>query len=68
MVADYAGISLPEVYDLRITDYLILRRDAFIHAYRQSEVGREWLDNAWRMTQTTMDVESLREAFGTRRE
>lgn len=65
-MADYAGISLPEVYSLLISDYLILRRDAFIHAYRQSEVGREWLDNAWRMTQTKMDVEGLRETFGSR--
>lgn len=64
LVADYAGISLLDVYELPYFDYLILRRDAFISEYRKSEKGQEWLDNAWRMTITTMDVEKVREAFG----
>ena len=44
--------------------YLIWRRDAYIHMLSRTEAGQEYLDNAWRMEQTKPDRKKLREKFG----
>lgn len=64
LVADYAGIGLPDVQKLPIDAYLALRRDAFVSELGRSEKGREYLENAWRMTLTDADREASRKAFG----
>ena len=67
MTADYLRLSVLEVEDLDYLDYLVYRRDAFIHRLNQSEAGREYLVNAYRLDQTSMTKESkgrLREMFG----
>lgn len=53
-----------EVDNLDILVYLSYRRDAFIYKMSQTEKGREYLSNAYRMTQTAPDRKSLREQFG----
>lgn len=45
-------------------DYLVLRRDAFIYRMSQTEKGEEYLNNAYRLEQTTPDRKRLREKFG----
>ena len=45
-------------------DFLLWRRDAYIYRLNQTESGREYLDNAWRMEQTAPDRISLREQLG----
>lgn len=60
MVAEYTGLTLYEVRELDYLHYLTLRRDAFIHRMNQTEKGREYLDNAWRMEQTKPDRAALR--------
>ena len=60
LVADYTGMSFPEVWALDYVEYLTYRRDAFIHRLNQTEHGQEYLDNAWRMEQTEPDREELR--------
>ena len=64
MVADYARISILEVGELDYIDYLILRRDAFISKLRQTEKGKQYLDDAYRLEQTKADRKTLRERFG----
>lgn len=64
VTADYAGIPLTQVGDLLIVDYLVLRRDALIWTCQRTQAGREWLENAYRLTLTDPDRESLREQFG----
>ena len=64
MVHEYTGLSFEEIDRLNLVDYLLYRRDAFIFKMNQTEKGREYLDNAWRLTQTEPDKKSLREAFG----
>ena len=64
LVAEYTGLNILQVEELNYLDYLIYRRDAFIHAYSQTEKGQEYLDNAWRLEQTEPDKESLRSKFG----
>lgn len=59
-MADYSGLSLPQVEALDYLTYLTWRRDAFIYRWSQTEKGREYLDNAWRMEQTKPDREALR--------
>lgn len=59
-MCDYARISLPEVDELGIVDYLLLRRDAYIQFLSRTETGQEYLDKAWRLSQTEPDRTGLR--------
>ncbi len=52
-----------EVQELDIIDYLIYRRDAFIYSLNQTEKGREYLDNAYRLEETKPDVDALHSHF-----
>lgn len=60
-MAEYTGLNFFEVAELNYLQYLIWRRDAYIHRLSQSEAGQEYLDNAWRMEQTKPDRKALRE-------
>ena len=66
MVADYTGLTIPQVRELDYLVYLTWRRDAYIHKLSQTEKGQEYLDNAWRMEQTKMDRAALRKQFGSK--
>lgn len=61
LVAEYAGLSIPEVECLDMIDYLILRRDAYIRALSRTRKGEEYLVNAWCYRQTEPDRAALRE-------
>lgn len=53
--------------ELDYLDYLRYRRDAFIHRLNDTEQGREYLANAYRLEQTSMgrsDRARLRKLFG----
>lgn len=63
-MARYLGISVLEVEELDYIDYLMYRRDAFIHRMSQTEKGQEYLDKAWRLEQVKPDRKALREQFG----
>lgn len=52
-----------EVQELDIVDYLIYRRDAFIYSLNQSEKGREYLDNAYRLEETKPNINALHSHF-----
>lgn len=60
----YTGLNMLEVDNLDYIDYLQYRRDAFIYFLSQTEKGEEYLDNAYRLEQTSPDKESLRRKFG----
>lgn len=64
LVAQYTGLNILQVEELDYIDYLMYRRDAFIHKMSQSEAGEKYLNNAWRLEQTKPDRKSLREKFG----
>ena len=63
-MSEYTGLNFLEVSRLPYLQFLIWRRDAFIHRLSQTEAGREYLDNAWRMEQTTPDRARLRKKLG----
>ena len=64
LVAKYLGISMIAVEELDYLDYLLYRRDAFIHHMSQTEKGQEYLDKAWRLEQSKPDRKALRDKFG----
>ena len=64
LVSRYTGLNMVEVERLDIVLYLSYRRDAFIQELSQSEKGREYLNNAYRLEQTAPDRKSLRDQFG----
>lgn len=64
LVSEYTGLNFFEVSQLNYLQYLIWRRDAFIHWLSRSEAGQEYLTNAWRMEQTEPDRAKLRKHFG----
>lgn len=49
-----------EIEGVDYIDYLQLKRDAFIYKQSQTEHGREYLENAYRLEHTTPDREGLR--------
>ena len=53
-----------EVEELECFDYLQYRRDAFIYFMNQTEKGEEYLNNAYRLEQTSPDRRALRQQFG----
>lgn len=59
-MSEYTGLNFQEVGQLNYLQYLTYRRDAFIYRLNQTEKGREYLDNAWRMEQTKPDRAALR--------
>ena len=61
LVSDYIGIPITELDDLDCIDYWILRYDAFIYLYRQSEEGQEALYKAWTLSQTKPEKDKLRQ-------
>ena len=63
-MAEYTGLNLLQVGELDYVQYLIWRRDAWIYMLSRTEEGREYLDNAWRMEQTTADRKALRKKLG----
>lgn len=64
MVSVYTGLNFHEVRALDYIQYLTYRRDAFIYTLEQTEEGREYLENAWRMEQVKPDRAALREQLG----
>lgn len=62
-VAEYLRISILEVDELDLIEYLFFKREAFIYNCSQTEEGREYLRNAKRLEQTSPDRKKLREKF-----
>lgn len=53
-----------QIEELPVDAYFLLIRDAFIYKQKQTEAGREYLENCWRLEQTEPDRKALRERFG----
>lgn len=61
MVAKYMELNFWEVEELDLDVYLFMARESVIYFNSQTESGREYLENCWRMTQTKPDRQQLRE-------
>lgn len=60
LVSEYTGLNFLQVGELDYLQFLTWRRDAFIDRLNQTEAGREYLNNAWRLEQTEPDRAKLR--------
>jgi len=49
--------------ELEVFEYWLLLRDAAIYNHMQTEEGRKYLDNCWRMEQTSPQRDALRKKF-----
>jgi len=63
IICEYTGYKFNEIENLDVFKYWILLRDAVIYNYMQTEDGREYLENCWRMEQTEPDRGALRNKF-----
>lgn len=61
MVSDFTRLSFKEINDLYYDDFLLYVKEAFIYKLEQSEGGREYLRNAYRITQTQPERDKIRE-------
>lgn len=66
LVIDYTGLTLWDVQEMPIDVYLYFMREAYIHGHLQTEKGREYLENCWRLEQTKPDRKKIREKFKQR--
>ena len=64
LVASYTGLNFLQIGQLSYIQFLAWRRAAYISNMEQTEAGREYLRNAWRMEQTKPDRAALRRKFG----
>ena len=64
LVSDYTGYRFNEIDEMDVVKFWIYLKDAFIYNMKQSEEGRKYLDNAWRLTQTNPDRDKLRAKYG----
>jgi hypothetical protein len=63
LIAEYTRMSFSELMLLDCFTFKMLLRDAFISRMRQSEEGREYLENCWLLKQTEPDRNTLRREF-----
>ena len=63
-MAEYTGLDFVAIGTLNYIGFLQYKRDAFITMMSKTEKGQEYLNNAWRMTQTQPDRAALRRKYG----
>ena len=64
VVADYANVSILDTDEMDVFLFWGLLRDAVVFNRAQTEEGRKWLHNAWRLTQTAPEDKKLRDKYG----
>lgn len=63
-MVDYAGVSFYDVEEMDMDIYLYILRNAFIAKMNETKKGREYLQNAKRISCTEPERGKLREKFG----
>ena len=61
LVIDYLNISIFDVLEMPIDLYLYFMRESYIYTLSQTENGRKYLEDCYRMTQTKPDRKKIRE-------
>lgn len=64
MVSFYTGLNFSEVLELDVYTFAILLKDAFIEKMSETKEGRDYLEQAWILTQTEPDRKALKEVWG----
>lgn len=61
LVIDYLNISIFDAQEMPIDLYLYFMRESYIYTLSQTEKGRKYLEDCYRMTQTKPDRKKIRE-------
>lgn len=64
LLSDYTGMSFSECMELDCYTYKILFKDAFVYHLKQSESGKQYLEDCYLLLQTEPDRETLRRKWG----
>ena len=64
LLHDYTGLNFEHLLNLDCYTYRKLLINAFIDKMKQSNEGREYLEKAWYLQQTDMDVDKVRKIVG----
>lgn len=62
-ISEYLQISMLDVSELDLIEYLYFLRQAFIYNCLQTEEGKEYLKNAARLEEINPDRKELRKKF-----
>lgn len=65
-ISEYTGLNFKEINNLAYAEYMLYRRDAWLHNLKQDEKGKEFLKTIWRLQQVTADEEAIKK-FNERR-
>lgn len=60
VIAEYLGMTVADVLDLDLVDFLALRREAFIVAMSKTQEGREYLENCKMFEAEDADYDAVR--------
>lgn len=63
-VSDYSSLNFSDCMELDIYTFAVLLRDAFVYNLKQSQEGRDYLEECYLFKQTKPDRKKLRERFG----
>lgn len=63
LASDYSKLNFKDLLNIDCISYRLLVRDAFIYKMKQSQEGREYLEECWLLKQTTPDRHKLRQKF-----
>lgn len=67
LISDYSGLDFEQCMNLDCYTYKLLLRDAYIYKLKQSEQGREYLENCYILQQTEPDRKALKNKWGGER-
>ena len=62
-ISDYTGLNFKEIEELDYIEYLVYRRDAWLYNMKQSEKGREILQDLHRLNYTMPSKQTM-QMFG----
>lgn len=60
MVSEYTGFNFKIINELEAFEFWLYLRDSIVYKYMQTEEGKEYLENCWRIEQTKPDRKSIR--------
>lgn len=63
LASDYSKLNFKDLLNIDCISYRLLVRDAFVYKMKQSQEGREYLEECWLLKQTTPDRHKLRQKF-----
>lgn len=58
-ISKYSGLNFEEILELPYSYYLLLNKESWIDSWMQTEEGRDFLKNLWRLQQQDPDMDAV---------